>query len=255
MSLRPALCLCIVLLLPHAAPVAWAAKSDKVQQLVANHDLRLSIATGNLYLKQQALLEIRSLLAALGRDGGLGETWNRFDPQWQSLERDLLDRVNGPVQARFAQLDWLARQWEALDERDFSEADIDQLLAHFRTEFGRKQLMIVDHGVATHVSGALTFSGRLLYDVPGAEAERAVMQRIYSEEEEHVHFRIDDSPEGMRFAVSALGKRYFINAMVNVAGMVSERIDEMAAQLRQSVKALAPAATAAIDALHRGRSG
>ena len=41
-----------------------------------------------------------------------------------------------------------------------------------------------------------------------------------------MRFNIDESPEGTQFAMSPMGKRYFVNAMLKVSGMISRRLDD-----------------------------
>jgi hypothetical protein len=88
------------------------------------------------------------------------------------------------VNRQFSSMEWLSEEWSQLDDHDFSEQDIDRLLTHFRTDYGRKQIMIVDHGVAVHVQGALTFTGKMVYELPGSEDDRSLMQRAYDDEDQ-----------------------------------------------------------------------
>jgi hypothetical protein len=159
------------------------------------------------------------------------------------------------VNRRFSNLEWLSEQWAALDDREFSEAEIDGLLSHFQTEYGRKQVMIVDHGVAVHVQGALAFAGKLQYDVPGLEADREHMQQVFNDEDREMRFDFHDSPEGERFALSPVGKRYFVNAVLKVSGMASRRIDETAAEMPALVRSLDAEAEPAIREFRARESG
>jgi hypothetical protein len=157
------------------------------------------------------------------------------------------------VQQQFSNLEWLSEEWGQLDEREFTETQVDLLLAHFKTPYGRKQLMLVDHGMAVHVQGTLTLTDKLVPEVPGAEEERNRMQTVFNDEDREMRYNIDDSPEATRFVMSPLGRRYFVNAMLNVTGMINRRIDETAASLRQTVKALSDQALPAVQAFLRSR--
>ena len=232
---------------------SYAAKSDKIDELVGMHDLKTSVAIGDYYLKQRALFAIRDELKALGKAENLGPDWNPSNPFWQQAEQTLMADVGKRVNHDFASLEWLSEEWTELDDHDFTEEDIDKLLTHFKTEFGRKQVMIVDHGVALHVQSALTFTGKMVYEVPGLERYRDRMQALYNDEDQEMRFNIDDSPEGVRFAMSPTGKRYFVNAMLNVSGMISRRLDQTAAALPQTVKGLAGEAQPAVQAFQRKR--
>jgi len=134
--------------LAHAV-TALAAKSDKIEELVALHDLKTAVAIGNYYLKQRALVAVRQELERIGAEQKLGGAWNRANPRWQQAQSAMMNAVK-QTSRDFASLEWLSEEWGALNDRAFTAPDIDYLLAHFHTEHGRKQIMIVDHGVAVH---------------------------------------------------------------------------------------------------------
>jgi hypothetical protein len=237
-----------------AAPVR-ADKAEKIEELINLHDLKTSVAVGDFYLKQQALLAVRAYLARIGREQGLGPEWNPGNPHWKEAEGALMRSMGKEIKRQFSNLEWLSEEWAELDRREFSEADIDLLLQHMKTEVGRKQVMIVDHGVSVHVMGALTFTGRLQYEMPGTEAERARMQELYNAEDDAMRFDIQDNPEGSRFAMSKVGKKYFVNTILKVSGMISHRIDQTAAALPGEIQSKAGEAQTAVDAFRKARSG
>jgi hypothetical protein len=232
---------------------AAASKTEKIDELVGLHHLKTAVAIGNYYLKQRTLIAVREELTRLGKVKNLGPDWNPCNPYWQQAEATMVRAAMKQVQRQFSNLEWLSEQWGQLDEREFTEAEVDLLLAHFKTPYGGKQLMLVDHGVAVHVQGALTFTDKLVYEVPGAEEDRNRMQTVFNDEDREMRYNIDDSPEGTRFVMSPAGRRYFVNAMLNVAGMISRRIDETAASLPQTVKALSDQALPAVQAFLRSR--
>ena len=199
---------------------ALASKTDKIDELVGLHDLKTAVAIGNYYLKQRTLLAVRSQLADIGKEQNLGPDWNPSNRYWKQAEDAMVRATMKEVNRRFSSLEWLSEEWAQLNDNEFSEQDIDRLLKHLKTDYGRKQVMIVDHGVAVQVQGALTFTGKMVYDVPGAEDDRNVMQHAYNDEDRDMRFNIDESPEGVQFAMSPVGKRYFVNAVLE-----SERHD------------------------------
>lgn len=227
--------------------------SQKIDELVALHDLKSAVAIGNYYLKQRTLIAVRSTLVQLGKEQNLGPQWNPSNPYWKQAETEMVRAASHHVEQQFSDLGWLSKEWAQLDQRAFSDAELDVLLEHFKTRYGRKQLMLVDHGVALHVQGALTFTDKLVYEVPGAEEERQRMEAIFAEEDRNMRYDIDDSPEATRFVMSAVGRRYFVNAMLNVAGMISRRIDETAASIPLTVKTVSDQATPAVQAFLRSR--
>ena len=223
-----------------AAADGNADKKQQIEQLIGLHDLTTSVSIGNYYLKQEALVAVRSLLTRLGKEEKLGPDWNLRNPQWQRAEQVLLQPVMAKVADDFSNLDWLRPQWEDLDSREFSAEELDVLLAHFHSDVGRKQAKIVDHTVSTHVITRLSFSGKL-QDIPGVQEERSRMQNIWNKEDDEMRFSIQDATnaEGQRFAYSALGKKYFVTAILKLTGIISRRLDDLAGALPKEVDARA----------------
>jgi hypothetical protein len=221
-----------------AAADEIADKKQQIEQLIDLHDLATSVSIGNYYLKQESLVAIRTLLARLGKEEKLGPDWNPRNPQWERAEEILLQPIMAKVADDFANLDWLRPQWQELDSREFSAEELDVLLTHFHSDVGRKQAKIVDHTVSTHVITTLSFSGKLK-DIPGVEEERSRMQHIWNKEDDDMRFSIQDATnaDGQRFAYSALGKKYFVTAILKLTGIISRRIDELAVALPKEVDA------------------
>jgi hypothetical protein len=238
-----------------AATPSWASKTQKIEELVALHELKSAVAIGDYYLRQQTVLAVRARLEALGKQRNLGPEWTPANPHFRAAEHAMLAAATRELNRQFSSREWLSEEWAALNDRDFSEVDVDSLLSHFRTEYGRKQVMIVDHGVAVHVQGALTFTGKRQYAFPGLESDRERMQKVYDDEDREMRFDIQDSPEGERFALSPIGKRYFVNAVLNVSGMISQRIDQTVAALPQMVQSLDARAELAIEAFRASHPG
>ena len=233
----------LALLTGLTAAVAATANADKLQQieqLIELHDLTTSVSIGNYYLKQESLVAIRSLLGRLGKEEKLGPDWNARDPLWIRAEEILLRPTMAKVADDFSNLTWLRPQWQDLDAREFSAEELDVLLRHFHSDVGRKQAKIVDHTVSTHVITTLSFSGKLK-DIPGVQEERSRMQTIWNKEDEDMRFSIQDATnaDGQRFAYSALGKKYFVTAILKLTGIISRRIEELAVALPKEVDARA----------------
>ena len=240
--------------LPAAANPQTADKGAQISELIGLHDLKTSVSIGNYYLKQESLLAIRTLLARLGRDENLGPEWTSTNPYWLRAEEELLGRVMASVAEEFASLEWLQQQWHDLDNREFSAEELDVLLAHLRSDVGRKQIKIMDHTVSTHVMMALSFSGKLK-DVAGAEDDRARMQDLWNAEDAEMRFSIQDAAnvEGQRFALSPLGKKYFVTAILKLTGIVNRRIDEVAGTLPGQVSAHAGQVRPLLEEFKSGR--
>ncbi len=247
--------LALAIALPVAAnPENARNKSDQIAELIDLHDLTTSVSVGNYYLKQESLLAIRALLARLGREQNLGPEWNPASPHWRRAEAQLLEPLMARIAEDFASLDWLRPQWHELDNREFSSEEIDVLLAHLRSEVGRKQVKIMDHTVSTHVMMTLSFSGKLK-DVEGAEVDRRRMQYLWNAEDAEMRFSIQDAAnsEGQRFALSPLGKKYFVTAILKLTGIVNRRIDEVAGTLPKQVDARADQVRPLLEEFMSGR--
>src|SRR5690349_6332465 len=111
------LALCILM----AAPLpAFAGKSDKIEELVALHDLKTAVAIGNYYLKQRGLFAVRAELARLGADANLGPQWSATDTRWQQAQGAMMSALVKQINREFSSLEWLSQQWAQLDDSDFS---------------------------------------------------------------------------------------------------------------------------------------
>ena len=128
------------------------------------------------------------------------------------------------------------------------------LLTHFHSDVGRKQAKIVDHTVSTHVITTLSFSGKLK-DIPGVQDERSRMQQIWNKEDDDMRFSIQDATnaDGQRFAYSALGKKYFVTAILKLTGIISRRIEELAVALPKEVDARADQVRPLLQEFKSGR--
>ena len=238
----------------NAAADESADKTQQIEELMGFHDLTTSVSIGNYYLKQESLVAIRSLLTRLGREEKLGSDWKPGNPQWQRAEEILLQPVMAKVADDFSTLDWLRPQWQELDAREFSAEELDVLLTHFHSDVGRKQAKIVDHTVSTHVITTLSFSGKLK-DIPGVQEERSRMQTIWNKEDDDMRFSIQDATnaDGQRFAYSALGKKYFVTAILKLTGIISRRLDELAVALPKEVDARADQVRPLLQEFKSGR--
>lgn len=231
-----------------------ADKRQQVAELIQLHDLNTSVSIGNYYLKQESLLAIRSLLARMGREEKLGPGWNPSNATWKRAEAMLLQPIMAKLALDFTSLDWLRPQWQQLSQSEFSGEELDVLLNHFRSDVGRKQVKIVDHTISTHVMTTLSFSGKLR-DVAGAEEDRNRMQHIWNKEDDEMRFSIEDATnyEGTRFALSPLGKKYFVSSILKLTGIVNRRIDDLAGALPQEVNAHAEQVRPLLEEFKSGR--
>ncbi len=243
----------LLLLLAAALPVL-ASKTEKSERLVNLHDLKTTIAIGDYYLKQEAVQTARSTLYRLGKAQDLGPDWKPGNAYWNQAENAIVATLMRRAGREFSSMEWLSEEWTQMNAADFSDQDLDALLAHFGTEVGRKQAMIVDHTVAFHVITSLTMSGKIQENLPGSEAERKRMQDLYTAEDDAMRFNHNENPEGTQFAFSPVGKKYFINAVLKVSGMVTQRLYQVAGEFPRQVDAAGPQVQAAVEAYRKARS-
>ncbi|HZR02727.1 MAG TPA: hypothetical protein VFA81_06115 [Burkholderiales bacterium] len=246
----------LLLLVWAAAPNQWtlAASLEKSERLVNQHDLKTTVAIGDYYLKQEAILAARDVLSKIGRAQNLGRDWNPSNPYWKQAEAAIVIKLMREVNKDFSSLEWLSEAWSQMNQAEFSEPELDMLLAHFSSEVGRKQAMIVDHTVAFHVMASLSMAGKIQEHLQGTEADRKRMQDLYNAEDDAMRFNHNENPEGTQFAFSPVGKKYFVNAVLKVSGLVSRRLYQMASQLPAHIDTSSAEVQAAVDAYRQARS-
>ncbi len=231
---------------------AGASEMEKGERLFNHHDLKTTVAIGDYYLKQESIVAARDFLRRLGIGQDLGAGWNPSNPHWREAEAAIVAHLMSQVRRDFSSMEWLSEEWSRMNATEFSEQDLDTLLAHFGTQVGRKQVMIVDHSIAFHVISTLTMMGRIQENLPGAEADRKRMQDLYHDEDRDMRFDTDENPEGSKFALSPTGKKYFINAVMKVTGMVNQRLSRTAAELPARIDPAAAEIQAALQGFRRG---
>lgn len=246
--------LSLVLLALSCGGALAAGNVDKSERLVNLHDLKTSVAMGDYYLKQEAILNARSYLRRLGQAQNLGADWTPANAHWQTAEAAIVQKLMQNVKHDFSSMEWLSEEWAQMNSSEFSDADLDALLAHLTSDVGRKQAIIVDHQVAFHVMASLSMAGKIQESLPGVEADRKRMQDLYSAEDDVMRFDINENPEGTRFAMSPVGKKYFVNAVLKVSGLISRRLYQMAADMPKRLDGASGDADAAVAAYRQARA-
>jgi hypothetical protein len=210
-----------------------AMATDKTDALYGIHDWKTSVALGNRYLKQQALVATRDALARLGREQELGKAWKPGNLHFDAAEKAVVAPLLEDVQREWTSRAWLPTEWEKLAVDSFSDAELDALVAHLSSDVGRKQAKIIDHSVAFHVAGAYGMSGKLLQDYPGTEAEQKALTYTWDEEDREMRFSVDavENVEGQRFALSPLGAKYQRTLIIKLTGVINAHLDKVAAGL------------------------
>ena len=229
---------------PLFAAESTEARRAKADELFSVHKWRTTVALGNRYLKQQSLMAVRAEPARLGRERSLGKTWRPGNAQWDAAEAAMVAPLLATADRDWTSLEWLPPEWAAMTARSFTDAEMDALVAHFRTDVGAKQAIIVEQSVAFHVGGALTMSGKLIQDFPGTAEEQRALTYVYAEEEKAMRFSVaaNDNVDGQRFALSDLGAKYQKTLMIKMTGILNARMDTVAATLPTRARAVADTA-------------
>jgi alkyl hydroperoxide reductase subunit AhpF len=70
-----------------------------------------------------------------------------------------------------------------------------------------------------------------------------------------MRFSIQDASnaDGQRFALSPLGKKYFVTAVLKLTGIMSRRLDDLAAQVPQEVESGLLRVRPLVDQFKNGR--
>ena len=243
-----------------ASMVCMPAHADaraSAASILSAHGWRTTVALGDRYLKQQALLAVRAELAARGRAQGLGKAWRMGNPHWDAAEAEMVESLIPRVQLEWSSLQWLEPEWASMALASFTPAELDTIATHFATDVGRKQAKILDQNVAFHVGGALTMSGKLIDGFQGTEAEQKTLTYVYAEEDRAMRFSAagSDNMEGQRFALSDLGAKYQKALVIKVTGIFSARMDRVAAALPEAARASSALADAHVARFRAANPG
>ena len=223
-----------------ATPAATDELKDQtIARLAASHDPEIPVAIGRIVVKQAGLKAIRQRLADEGRRRSLGPAWNREAPEWQAAERDAAAAIDAVIGARLEQGDWLQDGWARVAASVLNAEEADQIAAHFSTEGGREQRVVVELLIVGEtVMANYTFTERLDYQVKGTEADVAKLQEIWWVREP---FRVRDFsvyPGAMRFAGENPGVKYTKALAIQGIEVVTRRIDAAAAEAAAQARAI-----------------
>ena len=131
---------------------------------------------------------------------------------WDQLDQNLKDKFIVMTQ-EFNTLESVYTYWIDQVKKNFSLTEIAFILDHFNSEVGSKQAIIIDNQISFHVQSSFSFTG-IIKDFPVIHNEKLLMQKAWREEDEKMRFDINkkENIKGQEFALSPLGKKYFITA-------------------------------------------
>jgi len=229
--------LLLALLASGITSAAETAREARLQELAGFHDVAIPQAWANLYFKQEALRITRKHLLTAGREEKLGPGWNPGAPEWQAAENEIVPLLVRAAQQDYEDSGWSRDAWVTICDRRFSDAELDALLVHFRSEGGRHQAAGMDWFIAEVVMNTLTFTDRIQTGVPGSEAERQAMQRLAQAKIAAMQFDWTAYPETLRFSYQGAGLRYFRDVSFQMVSVINARIDRAAGQLHPTFDA------------------
>jgi hypothetical protein len=145
--------------------------------------------------------------------------------KWDLLSPNLKYKFT-EITKSFNNLDSVYTYWIDQINEKFSLLELTDILNHFNSEVGAKQAIIIDNQISFHVQSSFSFTG-IIKDFPIIHNEKLLMQKAWREEDEKMRFDINkkENIQGQEFALSPLGKEYFITAILNVSGNISDLIN------------------------------
>lgn len=222
-----------------ACGVARAGESTEAAERVASiHDPALFIATGALYVKQEAV-------RANGR--------KPLAPELDAEVERLIDAgVRDPA--------WFRDTLAKLVAESFSADEAGALAKHFETEGGRLQRRTVELAVSEVLTNIYTFTNKIDYQLAAASKremddlhvaagpmrgscncptpkEREEMQRVSNGSMPEGPADLSKYPDAVKFANSALGIKYMKALTLQGIAAMNAHLDDMAKQVRAAVVA------------------
>ncbi len=229
--------LVFLFVLAGVANAADAAREARLQELAGFHDVVIPKAWADLYFKQEALRITRKHLLTAGREEKLGPGWNPDAAEWKAAESELVPVMVEAAQRDYEDNGWSRAAWIAACDQRFTDAELDALLAHFRSVGGKHQAAAMDWFIAEVVMNTLTFTDRIESGVPGSEPERQAMQRLAQAKIAAMQFDWTQYPETVRFTYQGVGLRYFRDVSFQMVAAINARVDHAGKTLRPTFDA------------------
>jgi hypothetical protein len=233
---KPLRCLLLLFLLDFGVAHAQVDPGNEaLQRLVRSHDPSLFVATGALYLKQEAVR------AAGGR---------ALSPAQEA-------EVEAVIDTSIRDPSWFYAGLAAAVGSYLSAEEADEIATHFATDTGQQQRRVVELAVGEVLMNVYTFTNRIDYRVPGASREMEDLQRasgpmrgtcacpMFKDLEElqrtagdrPIARDLSTDPEAVRFASSSAGVKYVKVLMIQGIESMTGHFEAVATQLRAMVAA------------------
>lgn len=200
------------------AGTAWAdddLKADAVRRLVEAHDPAIFVATGALYLKQEAIR------AAQGRP----------------LDAAVLAEVDRLIDSSVRDALWFQTGWRVIVDRYFSAEEADEIAAHFGTQGGGLQRRVIELAVGEVLLSNYTFTDRIDYRLAASEGELKTMQQVVNDRQFSGIQDFSSYPDAVKFASGGPGVKYMKMVMIQGVEIITTHFEAVARQIRSVVAA------------------
>ena len=226
---------------PRASHAADDLKAQALARLAASHDPAIPIAVGRVYVKQRSLLALRRMLADAGATLGAGVQWRPGDAHWQAAEQALVPAIDAAIASGIEDPAWFRAAWGDAAGRVLNAEEADEIATHFASDGGRQQRAVLELLlVGETLIANYTFTGRIRYDVPGAENEMRALQKTWWVEDHRRIYDFTPYPNAMRFASQDPGVKYSKMLAIQGIDALNAHFDRVALDIERGLAARCP---------------
>ena len=229
---RALLLLCLVTF--SSAHAQQDLKEDAVQRVVHSHDPAIFVATGALYLKQEAI-----------RANGGKPLSPAMDAE---VERMIDINVRDPA--------WFYAAWAGAIDPRVSAEEADVIATHFTPEGGHLQRQVIEQSIGEVLTSTYTFTNKIDYRIEGSAREMQDLQRAVgpmrgscacptpkemaelqrvADKGQYIGQDLSNYPDAVEFASGGVGVKYVKILMVQGVGTMRDHFEATAKQIRQVV--------------------
>jgi hypothetical protein len=209
-------------------------KEDAVQRVAHSHDPAIFVATGALYLKQEAI-----------RANGGKPLPPAVDAE---VERMIDINVRDPA--------WFYAAWAGAIDPRLSAEEADDIATHFTTEGGHLQRQVIEQSIGEVLTSTYTFTNKIDYRIEGSAREMQDLQRAVgpmrgtcacptpkemqelqrvADKGQYIGQDLSNYPEAVEFASTGVGVKYVKILMVQGVGAMRDHFESTAKQVRKIV--------------------
>lgn len=223
-------------LMPAFAHAEQDSKSEALRRVAQAHDPAMFVATGALYLKQEALRANKG----------------------KALPPDVDAEVEGIIDARVRDPAWFRETLVAVMTPTLSAEEADEIATHFATEGGQLQRRTVELAVGEILTNTYTFTDKIDYRLAALSKremddmhraagpmrgtcncptpkEQEELQRVANGRPVERSQDLSANPDAVKFASSGVGVKYMkILSLQGIAAM-NAYFDSVAKQIREVV--------------------